>query len=376
MVFLGLEKFDKMVLITQKEIREGSTVPPGTILFVYNGGEQHSVQPEEASYRYYQAVYVDWKKRQADKVRRQRDQVVLAERIANRGEEEPKLERQTLALPGTPPLLAHVDDLSLPFQQFYQAEAVEGDVIAYAEVSPYRSRYGCYSIHTRFDKVKPGGTMGRRQTERARLLRNRLVSLVEELLQTAGWRRAFDEPGTWRWEGQSIIEQERQLVQLALKTWRGRARREGNEKVADLPDDLAQTVEPLKFHLVPANETLEYLIDPDARLLRVRRRSVIPSPVSKPREASQLVLGIIGDEEARQRGAAPAYHRTISTRKVSFTCQGCKQTVTQERLPGPTPRYCSDTCQGEARRQKTLERVRRLREQRRKNKQKSPTPTF
>jgi hypothetical protein len=364
MVFIGLEKFDKMVLITQKEIREGSTAPLGTISFFYESGGPHSVVPEAVNYRYYQTVYRDWKKRQADLKRMQRDQVALASLLADRGE-EPKLERQTHTLPSTPPVLAHVDDLSLPFQQLYQAEAVEGDVIAYAEISPYRSRYGCYSIHTRFDKVKPGGTMGRRQTERARLLRDRLVSLVKEQFHTCGWRIATDEESEcWRWEGQAIIEQEQQLAHLALKTWRGSAEWRGNEKVVDLPEDLSQasTVRPKVFHPVPENETLEYLINPDEGLLRVRRRIRVPTPEEQQRRPITRVLGIIGDEEARERGAAPAYHRTISTRKVTFTCQGCKQTVTQERLPGPTPRYCSNTCQSESRRQKTLERVHRLRE--------------
>ncbi len=375
MVFIGLEKFDKMVLITQKEIREGSTAPLGTISFFYESGGPHSVVPEAANYRYYQAVYVDWKKRQADLARRQRDQVALDSLLAERGE-EPKLERQTHILPGTPPVLAHLADYSLPLQRSYEAQAVENDVIAYVTLAPSR-RYGCYSLSTRFEKVKAGGTMGHRQTERARLLQDRLVASVQERLLSAGWRRAFDEPDYWRWEGQAIIEQEQQLAQLAVKTWRGRAGREGNEKVVDLPEELSQvsTVRPKVFHPVAESETLEYLIDPDEGLLRVRRRKRVPTPEEQQRQPISRVLGIIGNEEARERGAVPAYHRTISTRKVTFTCQGCKQTVTQERLPGPTPRYCSNTCQSESRRQKTLERVHRLRERQRKNNEIASTPT-
>jgi hypothetical protein len=109
-------------------------------------------------------------------------------------------------------------------------------------------------------------------------------------------------------------------------------------------------VQPGKFHPVPGNETLEYQISPDSGLMRVRRRKKVPTPEEQQRTPTTRVLGIIDDEEAHARGAVPAYYRTISTCKVTFTCLGCKQTVTQERLPGSTLRYCSDTRQGEARR--------------------------
>ena len=38
------------------------------------------------------------------------------------------------------------------------------------------------------------------------------------------------------------------------------------------------------------------------------------------------------------------YERVVTSRPVTFTCQYCDQTVTQERMPAPMPLYCSDRC--------------------------------
>jgi len=59
------------------------------------------------------------------------------------------------------------------------------------------------------------------------------------------------------------------------------------------------------------------------------------------------------------------YTRTIISRRVTFTCQRCGDTVTQQRFPGPTPAYCGEACAAEARREQTRTRVRRFREARR-----------
>jgi len=42
------------------------------------------------------------------------------------------------------------------------------------------------------------------------------------------------------------------------------------------------------------------------------------------------------------------YERTVTSRPVTFTCLYCEQTVTQERMPGPSPAYCSDRCRLDA----------------------------
>ncbi len=57
----------------------------------------------------------------------------------------------------------------------------------------------------------------------------------------------------------------------------------------------------------------------------------------------------------------PPQTRTVDAREVTFTCTHCKQTVTQWRFPGPLPKYCSDDCKGEARKESQRELMRRKR---------------
>lgn len=42
------------------------------------------------------------------------------------------------------------------------------------------------------------------------------------------------------------------------------------------------------------------------------------------------------------------YERIVTSRPVTFTCQQCDQTVTQERMPGPISSYCSNRCRLDA----------------------------
>jgi len=42
------------------------------------------------------------------------------------------------------------------------------------------------------------------------------------------------------------------------------------------------------------------------------------------------------------------YERVVTSRPVTFTCQQCNKSVTQERMPGPIPSYCSDRCRLDA----------------------------
>jgi len=73
------------------------------------------------------------------------------------------------------------------------------------------------------------------------------------------------------------------------------------------------------------------------------------------------VVEIFGDLADVLPYTQPVYCRTIATRPVTFTCAGCTRTVTQQRFPGPTPRYCDDWCRVQAERLRTRERVRRHR---------------
>jgi len=71
------------------------------------------------------------------------------------------------------------------------------------------------------------------------------------------------------------------------------------------------------------------------------------------------VVEIFGDLADVLPYTQPVYCRTIATRLVTFTCAGCRRTVTQQRFPGPVPRYCGDWCRYQAQRMRTRERVRR-----------------
>jgi hypothetical protein len=73
-----------------------------------------------------------------------------------------------------------------------------------------------------------------------------------------------------------------------------------------------------------------------------------------PREQTIEIFGNLADVLPYTQ---PVYRRTVQTRSVTFTCQRCGQTVTQQRFPGPTPRYCGDWCRGQARRSRTRIRV-------------------
>lgn len=53
--------------------------------------------------------------------------------------------------------------------------------------------------------------------------------------------------------------------------------------------------------------------------------------------------------------------RHVDAREVTFTCVHCNQTVTQWRFPGPMPKYCTDECKAEARRESQRKLMRRKR---------------
>ncbi len=76
------------------------------------------------------------------------------------------------------------------------------------------------------------------------------------------------------------------------------------------------------------------------------------------------VVEIFGDLADVLPYTQPVYRRTIETRPVTFTCEYCVRTVTQQRFPGPVPRYCGDWCRYQAQRIQTWERVRQHRARR------------
>ncbi len=53
---------------------------------------------------------------------------------------------------------------------------------------------------------------------------------------------------------------------------------------------------------------------------------------------------------------------TRQPRPVTFVCTWCEREVTEERMPGPVPRYCR-ACHDEARRASNAARVRKHRDE-------------
>ncbi len=79
-------------------------------------------------------------------------------------------------------------------------------------------------------------------------------------------------------------------------------------------------------------------------------------------EGESKLVNVYGDKCAKARPHPQvAYQRMIGTSQVTFVCTVCGKTVTQQRYPGRKPRYCSDPCEEEGRREKTRARVKKLR---------------
>ena len=79
----------------------------------------------------------------------------------------------------------------------------------------------------------------------------------------------------------------------------------------------------------PEMETLEKCLDttlPDTFILGSNQQKSIAINVSKIK----------------------SYERVVTSRPVTFTCQYCGEILTQLRMPGPLPTYCSDRCRLDA----------------------------
>ena len=213
---------------------------------------------------------------------------------------------------------------------------------------------------SRADEAMAGAhTWKEKQEERAKALFPVLEEEVHAALHGAGWRVIGESSfngNIWRDFGPAIAEQEERLRVLARQVWHGTYPRQGAEKVAPVEDAILLRVFPA--HLWQAIGTdLEAAVDPDAQQLRVRRQRKVGSAQEQQRAAESQRVAVIGDEEARARGATPAFQRTRTTREMTFTCAWCTQTVTQQRYPSPKPMYCTETCEQEAQREKTRVRV-------------------
>lgn len=116
------------------------------------------------------------------------------------------------------------------------------------------------------------------------------------------------------------------------------------EKCLNTPlaqDTLEETVEEECFDLMQLlDRTLaeDYTV-PTSTLLKKCLDTAPIQDKEKPSKQKSVVVKV-----PQVRG----YERVVTAREVTFTCLQCEQTVTQERMPGPLPSYCSDRCRLDA----------------------------
>lgn len=240
-----------------------------------------------------------------------------------------------------PELIVQIPPLQPDGRRELQAQARQGDMQAAIIIRPYGSN--TYILELYWDrtntKIRRKLTSG--QDERgfalARLLRERLTKALE----AAGWQDAgqnYEGRPLWRYVGPATSEQH------------------------PLPPAAETSAEPSK------NRTPVALPRRRSR----KANNVAPIPLARPIEIAVPVLVLSQPDQAQQparkRIEVPvatkpraAYQRTIHTRSVTFTCEQCGATSTQQRFPGPPPRYCTEVCKQEAQRTGTLARVQRFR---------------
>lgn len=243
-----------------------------------------------------------------------------------------------------PELIMQIPPLQPDGRRELQAHVRQGDMQAVIILRPYYTP-GVYQWETYWDrintKIRRKLTPG--QQERgltlAHLLRERLITALE----AAGWQTAGQNA-----EGRSL--------------WR--------------------SVEPAMREPPPAQAPGEPPKRP-ARITRSRgpsKQTSAPMPAVKPAPVVPTSLPRPAQEPlARKRIEVPmatrpraAYQRTIYARLVTFTCQQCGKQVSQQRFPGPTPRYCDEACKQESVRVGTLARVQRFRARQRESSESHP----
>ena len=125
----------------------------------------------------------------------------------------------------------------------------------------------------------------------------------------------------------------------------------------------------------PARGTRQADLGEDlARKLRERMRSEMQAAgwrvTSKTKDGRDIWQYQPAPVSRVQSVTPPQISVTRTARNVSFICKVCGKETTQLRMPGPRPRYCSDTCKTVGERAKTRARVARLRANQKRERQK------
>ncbi len=201
----------------------------------------------------------------------------------------------------------------------FRATWTEGTLCAYAELVPFQDNpHNGYVLECWYDRTTTRGAMGQRQEEQGRKLVTQVQAYMQAALLDTGW--------------------------IVAKTGK---------------DAATPNVWKHQSQLTPA--PIQQKLQPEQQNSQAERQAY-------------KTIEVYGNKEARERGQGVAYRRVISLHSVLVTCTKCGQKETQERYPGPKPRYCH-TCAEEAARERTRLRVQNLRKRRQEQGTEPPTTT-
>lgn len=239
-----------------------------------------------------------------------------------------------------PELLVQIPPLRPVAGDYLQAQARQGDMLAAINLRPYGSN--TYIFEQYWDrtnrKIRRKLTPG--QDERGVALLQVLRERLTQALEAEGWQNAgvnYEGRPLWRYTEPPASEQP-PAPSAAIP--------------AQKPGRSAPVARPQRSIPIP--------------LAPARPVEMLPLVVEQPSIASKQIT-VAGERQLRQ-----AYSRTLTTRLVTFTCQQCGKQVSQQRFPGPAPRYCTEACKQKARRVGTLARVHRFRARRQEKSNKRP----
>lgn len=263
-----------------------------------------------------------------------------------------------------------MDELDYPLHAEYQACAVAGSVQAIATLKPYKTAPYAYCLSI-------PGVSERGVSEEEERLQTWVLYRFRIALREAGWRLiGVTTWGEQVWQKYGYLSKDadgaiKLLAPYLQQIWKGRFERRGEqleEKFAPW-ERLELDPNPLWLYggiWYAVSEQFEIFVATEG--LSVRRRRISRGQ-GQYHYTNVKSLPIVGNASARERGATPAYYRTISTQSRTFTCAWCKTEVTQRRFPGPEPKYCGDACEDEAEREAARKRAKDWRDRQRKKKQ-------
>lgn len=236
-----------------------------------------------------------------------------------------------------PELIVLIPPLVPEGSRTLQAQARQGDVLAAINIWPYGT--GEYVLESYWDrtssKIRRKLTPG--QDERGLALLQVLRERLTSALEAAGWQCArpnYEGKPLWRFIGPAKSTPSPTLPAGASE----------QQQAGSMPVP------------APARSALPSVSAPLS--------PPVPGPPDQeqPPVASKRIA-VAGGKQPRK-----AYSRMLSTRWVTFTCLRCGKSVSQQRYPGPKPRYCPQGCREEATREQNRARVQQFRERKRTKK--------